>query len=88
MGSNVFGNEQHHVNRGKGYMVKREFSFDWYLHETCSADEVVSDLVNICEMPEETAKDISERRPFYEVILHCIVDLDSGRVRIESAECS
>jgi len=88
MGNNVFGDEQNHASKGKGYMIKREFSFDWYLHETCSPDEIIDILVYVCEVPEDTARDISERKPFYEVTLHCVVDLDSGKVRIESAECS
>jgi hypothetical protein len=87
MGKDVFGDEQRHV--GKGHIrVKREFTFDYFLHETGGTDEVTTDLIHMSGMDPVIAADIAERRPFYEVTLHCVVDLDSGKVSIESAECS
>jgi hypothetical protein len=73
----------------KGHaIVKREFSFDFYLNENISEDQLIYELTQYCEMPVEIAEELATRRPFYEVALHCVLDLDTMHVRIERAECS
>lgn len=48
-------------------------TFQWYLHEDGSKNEVVEELMDQ-GLTEEVATEIAQSRPFYEVTLECSYD--------------
>ena len=55
--------------------------FNYYLHDMSEHSELISGLIDE-GLPWDLAELIADQRPFYEIVLHCEADEDTGEVTI------